>query len=50
MVYVFMGEIATVGRLADAYYLDLKRSCSGLGWLADLKFQVVVTPTGQEGI
>lgn len=45
-----MEEIVTVGRLPDAYYLDVKRSHSSLGRLADVRFQAVVTPTGQEGM
>lgn len=39
-----------VGRLPDAYYRDLERSCSSLEEPADVRFQVVVTPIGPEGI
>lgn len=45
-----MEEIVTVGRLPDAYYLDAKRSRSSLEELADVRFQAVVTPIGQEGM
>lgn len=39
-----------VGRLPVVCYLDLKRSSSSLEELADVRFQAVVTPIGQEGI
>lgn len=48
-VCVFMEEIVTVGKLPIGYYLDLKRSCSSLEELADVRFQAAVTPVGQEG-
>lgn len=39
-----------VGRLPVLCHLDLKRSSSSLEELADVRFQAVVTPIGQEGI
>lgn len=49
-VCVFMEETIMVGRLPVVCYLDLKRSSSSLEELADVRFQAVVTPIGQEGI
>lgn len=49
-MYVFSWRRVTVGRLPDAYYLDVKRSCSSLEELADVRFQAVVTPDGHEEI